>query len=93
VAGGTALLLDVLTLGGEVAICVAAPAVITLFMANIAMGFISRTVPQLNIAVLGFSFKALVGFLIMAISLPVAVGAFTGAVERVVGWLEELIDV
>lgn len=90
VAGATELLLDAFALGAAVAIRVAAPAVITLFMVNIALGFLSRTVPTINIATVGFSMKALIGFLIMAISLPTAMDAFTGALENVVGWLGDL---
>ncbi|MBU0639916.1 MAG: flagellar biosynthetic protein FliR [Planctomycetes bacterium] len=84
------LLVEVLTVGGQVAVRVAAPAVVTLFMVNIALGFISRTVPQLNITTVGFSIKGLISFLIIAISLPSAVAAFTDALACAIGWLGEL---
>jgi flagellar biosynthetic protein FliR len=87
---GAELLVDALRLSGETTLRVAVPAVLTLFLLNIAMGFISRTVPQLNIATIGFSIKSLVGFLIMAISLPTALGVFTDQLESVVGWIDAL---
>ena len=87
---GADMLVDALTVGGAVAIRVAAPAVLTLFLVNMALGFISRTVPQLNIVTIGFSLKALIGFVIMAISLPSAMMAFTDALELSLGWLSQL---
>ncbi len=88
---GTDLLLDALTLGGEIAIRVAAPVILTLFLVNAAMGFISRTVPHFNILTIGFSIKGLVGFMLMAISLPSALEAFMDALEITVGWIATLV--
>ena len=84
---GTELVLDALTLSGEIALRVAAPVILTLFLVNAAMGFISRTVPQFNILTIGFSVKGLVAFVLMAISLPAALEAFTDALEMTVGWV------
>ena len=88
---GPDLVLDALTLGGEIALRVAAPVILTLFLVNAAMGFISRTVPQFNILTIGFSLKGLVGFLLMAISLPAALEAFTDALEITIGWIGALV--
>jgi flagellar biosynthetic protein FliR len=88
---GVGLILDALMLGGEIAVRVAAPVILTLFLVNAAMGFVSRTVPQLNILTIGFSLKGLVAFVLMAISLPAALEAFTDALETTVGWITELV--
>lgn len=88
---GAEFLVDAMQLGGELAVRIAAPAVLTLFLVNVAMGFISRTVPQLNITTLGFTFKALIGFLIMAVSLPSAMNAFLEGLEAIFGWLRQLL--
>jgi len=85
--GHVELLFDALTLGGQIALRTAAPVVLTLFLVNAAMGFVSRTVPQLNILTVGFSIKGLVAFVLVAVSLPAAFDAFTGALETVVGWI------
>jgi flagellar biosynthetic protein FliR len=87
---GVGLVFDALTIGGEIAVRVAAPTVITLFLVNLAMGFVSRTIPQLNIVTVGFSVKGLVAFLLIAVSLPAAFEAFTDALEATVGWVAEL---
>lgn len=88
---GVGLILDALMLGAEIAVRVAAPVILTLFLVNAAMGFVSRTVPQLNILTIGFSLKGLVAFVLMAISLPAALEAFTDALETTVGWITELV--
>jgi flagellar biosynthetic protein FliR len=88
---GVGLVFDALTLGGEIAVRVAAPVILTLFLVNAAMGFVSRTVPQFNILIIGFSLKGLIGFLLMAISLPAALEVFTDALETIVGWIAELV--
>lgn len=87
---GVDVVFDALTLGGEIAIRVAAPAMLTLLLVKAAMGFVSRTVPQFNILTIGFSIKGLVAFVLMAISLPAALEAFTDALETTVGWVAHL---
>lgn len=89
-AHGVGLLFDALTLGGEIAIRLAGPIILTLFLVTAAMGFVSRTVPQFNILTVGFSIKGLVGFVLMAISLPTALEAFTTALETTVSWIAAL---
>jgi flagellar biosynthetic protein FliR len=83
VPAGVELVLAALMTGLTGALQVAAPAVITLFLLNLAMGMVSRTLPQLNIITLGFSLKAMLGFVIMAIALPTAAHAFIEAVQQV----------
>ena len=85
------LIMDALTLGGVIAVRVAAPVILTLFLVNTAMGFVSRTVPQLNIMTIGFSIKGLVGFVLMAVALPAAFEVFTEALETSVGWISNLV--
>lgn len=89
--GGGAILVDALRAGGELAIRIAAPTVLTLFLVNLGLGFVSRTIPQLNVTTLGFSFKALLGFALMAISLPVLLNGFTATLEAVIGQLRDLL--
>jgi flagellar biosynthetic protein FliR len=90
-AFGIDLLLDALQVSGELAIQVAAPALVALTLANVALGFISRTVPQLNVLTVGFSLKTLVGFVLMAVSLPPVVGAVISALEGVMGQIRALL--
>lgn len=88
---GVGVLLDGLRLSGHVAATIAAPAVITLFLVNTAMGFISRTVPQLNVISVGFALKSMLAFMLMAVSLPAALTGFMTAVDFAVSHLPRLI--
>ncbi len=88
---GVSLLADSMALAFGVAIRVAAPVVITLFAADVALGFVSRTVPQINVATVGFSVKTMAGMVLMAVSLPVAFDVFIDALDQTVGWVQEIL--
>ncbi len=88
---GVELALDAIQEGTGMAFRVAAPVMITLFLINLAMGFISRTLPQFNVISVGFALKTLVAFTIMAVSLPLAVDAFTSGLDMVCSGIVELI--
>ncbi len=54
-----------------IAIKLAAPVMITLFLVTVSLGVIARTVPQMNIFIVGLPLKIGIGFLVMAAALPV----------------------
>lgn len=58
-----------------VAFAVSAPMVLALFLTTVAMGFIARTVPQMNILIVGFPVRLIVGLTVMIYTLP-SIGAF-----------------
>ena len=49
---------------------IALPVMGTLFLAKIAMGILARTMPQMNVFIVGFPVQVAVGLITMAISLP-----------------------
>jgi flagellar biosynthetic protein FliR len=55
----------------ELGLRVAAPLLCIVFLETVALGFLSKTVPQLNILSLGFPLRILLGLLIMAVGLTV----------------------
>lgn len=57
-----------------IAFQMAIPIVATLFLVDIALGITARTVPQLNIFVVGFPIKITVSFLVLSIMMAVMVG-------------------
>jgi flagellar biosynthetic protein FliR len=87
------LLCQALTLSGQLAFRVAGPALLALLLVNVALGFVSRTMPQLNILAVGFSIKGLLVFALMAASLPAAGAAFIDMLGTACGWVNELIGV
>lgn len=63
------LFVDLMTLSFTIAIRLAGPSMLALLLAFVTLGFVSRTVPQLNILTVGFPIKAAVGLLIVAVTM------------------------
>ncbi|MHC4908345.1 MAG: flagellar biosynthetic protein FliR [Planctomycetota bacterium] len=66
-----ALLTGLLTSSFELALRVAAPLLALIFLQSVAMGFIAKTVPQLNILSLGFPLRILAGLTIVMLGLTI----------------------
>ncbi len=65
----------------RIAVCIAAPMIIVLLVTDIVMGLLSRTVPEINVFMLGMPLKALVGlvaFLMMSSALMSSSGQALG---------------
>lgn len=75
------LLVAVVSSGFEVALRVALPVLVILFMENVAMGFIMKTLPSLNIMTFGFPIRILGGLAIVIGSLTFMMEAIMGAME------------
>lgn len=56
---------------------VVAPVVLCLFLVDIGMAFMSRTMPQMNVFVMSLALKVIVGLIVLAITFP-----FAGSVIR-----------
>jgi flagellar biosynthetic protein FliR len=65
-----------------IGIKVAAPALTALLLASVALGFLQRTVPQLNILAVGFPIRQLTGLFMMVATLFVAMTFFSTQLEE-----------
>ena len=65
------------------AVALAAPVMLMLSLIDLAMAVISRSMPQLNVFILSFTVKILVGLLVMAGSIQFAGGVYHTLSERV----------
>jgi len=85
--GPTELILDIIALAFEIAIRMSAPVVVSLMLALLALGFISRTVPQLNILTIGFPLKLAMALLVLALTVitlePLMMEAFDTGLDAV----------
>lgn len=82
---GTGLGEYILALTGNlfiIAVKLAAPVIITLYIVNIVMGIVARTVPQMNVFIVGFPLAIGVGLIMIRFSFPffktVLITAFKG---------------
>lgn len=80
--------------GFELAIRVAMPVLCVLFIETVAVGFIMKTVPQLNVLSFGFPIRILAGISAVYFSLSFLSETIssdvTDAMDRVVGWVATL---
>lgn len=60
------------------ALKISAPIVGAIFLTDVSLGILSRTVPQLNVFIVGLPAKLAVGLMVIIIVLPVAFGVMTG---------------
>ncbi|ANE47551.1 flagellar biosynthesis protein FliR [Paenibacillus swuensis] len=60
----------------KIAFQMSAPIVVAMFLTDLALGLLARTVPQLNIFVVGVPLKIIVGFLVMLLLIPGFIGLF-----------------
>lgn len=70
---GNALMGDILRIFGEIfsiGFRIAAPVVVTILVTDLALGIMSRAVPQLNVFVVGMPLKIIIGLLVMIITIP-----------------------
>lgn len=88
------LMLAVLASGFELAMRVAAPVMVVVSMLMVAMGFVMKTMPQINIMSIGFAAKIIAGLLILALSVR-TIGVVAGdeildTLELLSRWIHSL---
>lgn len=80
--GFSGKLMESLTLAATemfvVGIKIAMPALGVLFLAEVAMAFVARTVPQINVFIVGFPVRIALGLVFVGLSLPFFVYVFKG---------------
>lgn len=78
----------------ELAIRVAAPLLALIFLQTLAMGFIAKSLPQVNILSLGFPIRILSGLTILALGLvvldEVVMDLVTDSLDQILAWVESL---
>ena len=71
------------------AMTISLPVFGSVILAEVGLGFVARTVPQLNVFVLGIPLKIAIGMLVLLTVLPGAVDIFHGEIEGAVSWALE----
>ena len=78
----------------ELALRVSAPLLALIFLETVAMGFLAKTVPQLNILSLGFPIRIMGGLLIVAVGLvvinDVTMDSVNEAITAMFEWIGQL---
>jgi len=73
------------------AIKIGAPCIVTLFLLDVSLGIVARTVPQMNIFIVGFPLKIGVGLFMLGISFPIIGYVFNKLLQNLDSNLNHLI--
>jgi len=76
-----------------IAVKIAAPLVVAVLTTDVAMGFIARTVPQMNVFLVGMPLKIMVGLGALLVMLPIYIWVFGELFARFFAYLDQLIRV
>jgi flagellar biosynthetic protein FliR len=74
-----------------IAVKIAAPILVTVLITDIAMGFIARTVPQMNVFIVGLPLKILVGLFALLLLLPVYLWVYSVLFMRFFAYLDRIL--
>ena len=66
----------------EASVRLALPVTVTLLLVTIAMGLLSRAVPEMNVFIIGFALRILVGLWVLVVAVPLLAEAFRVLFER-----------
>ncbi|MFN7453514.1 MAG: flagellar biosynthetic protein FliR [Pseudobdellovibrionaceae bacterium] len=59
----------------------AAPVLLAIFLANLAMGILGRAVPQINVLMTSLSVTISIGFVVMILAMPMFIGEMSGLID------------
>ncbi|RNF38745.1 flagellar biosynthetic protein FliR [Planococcus salinus] len=74
-----------------IALQMALPIVGALFLIDVALGILAKTVPQLNIFVIGFPLKIFAGFILLLVSMPIFFYLLQLLFEKIIISMSQLI--
>lgn len=81
---------DVLANAFAMGLQIAAPAVVAIFLATLALGFISRTMPQLNILAAGFPLRIMLALILLLAGLASVCAIFQEELRNVLQGLSDI---
>lgn len=74
-----------------IAVKIAAPVLVSVLISDIAMGFVARTVPQMNVFIVGMPLKILLGLVTLFIMLPVYIWVFSSLFAEFFGYVDQVL--
>lgn len=75
------------------AVLIASPIVGTLFLVDVALGILAKTVPQMNLFVIGIPVKMAVHFIVLFVFMPVFLIVMEKLVQTMVHSLEQILKI
>lgn len=81
------MVVGVLQSSFDLAVRIAAPLLCLIFLQTVAMGFIARTVPQINILSIGFPMRTLMGAMLLFLLVGAVLQVYVGGIREMLGEL------
>lgn len=78
------ILINTLVKSFEIGFKLSTPIVAIIFLTDIVLGIMSKTIPQMNVFVVGMPLKVIIGLLIILISMPVFFSAINGIFDLII---------
>lgn len=88
-------LIDILSKSFITGFKLSAPIIAIIFLTDLLLGILARTIPQMNVFVVGMPLKILIGLLLIGVSLPIfytiATGVFNDTVNEIYNFLKSFV--
>ncbi|MBU5254770.1 flagellar biosynthetic protein FliR [Tissierella praeacuta] len=85
------ILVNTLSKSFEIGFKLSTPIVAIIFLTDLVLGIISKTIPQMNVFVVGMPLKVLIGLLIILISMPIFFTAVNGIFDLMINDIYKFI--
>ncbi|NLK45015.1 MAG: flagellar type III secretion system protein FliR, partial [Tissierellia bacterium] len=85
------LIIDTLAKAFEIGLKLSMPIVVIVFLADIILGILSKTIPQLNVFVVGMPFKILIGLLLILVGIPIFFNSMDGIFDQIINSIYKFI--
>lgn len=85
------LVIDILTKSFEIGLKLSMPIIVVIFISDIVLGILSKTIPQLNVFVVGMPFKILVGLVFILVGIPIFFNSIDGMLDLIVNYIYKFI--
>jgi len=76
----------------DIAVRLAAPTIVSMFLATLALGFLARAVPEMNVFILGFSARIGIGLAMILLGVGVFAAVFAGLAGGTGALLRDLTE-
>ena len=85
------ILINILSKSFEIGFKLSTPIVAIIFLTDVVLGIISKTIPQMNVFVVGMPLKVLIGLIIIIISMPIFFTAASGIFDLIINDIYKFI--
>lgn len=91
--GTLKIIINAMVQSFEIGFKLSSPIIAIIFLTDLVLGVLARTIPQMNVFVVGMPLKLLVGLLFMFIGFPIFFSGVDSIMEMIMGYIYEFLKV